>query len=315
MLHICNTFVTIPYLFYTGDWKNISDFTYFFRNVTMSVTLQNHMRKEKCLETRISMAKQLPGVYVITKKDGSESYRASITFRGKHISLGSYPSPRAAHEAYLQAGRLLENPSLSLTDYATPSPLSFEKWVCLLNFRDNGLYIATPIYIRPKFFYYYFSPGVFFIFDMEDLFYYSSHKISVRGGHYFVADYGMQLNIMNRYGIRNYAVENVDYRFINGNSRDFRYENIEIINRYFGVRKIIRNKKECYQVKIHVKGSLIVGIYDTETEAAIAYNKAIDVLKKAGIDRQYTPNYLEHVSPAVYADIYSAIQISPKLIP
>ena len=51
-----------------------------------------------------------------------------------------------------------------------------------------------------------------------------------RGNHYFVADYGLQVNILNRYGIRNYSVRNRDYRFINGDETDFRRQNIEIIN-------------------------------------------------------------------------------------
>ena len=53
-----------------------------------------------------------------------------------------------------------------------------------------------------------------------------------RGGHLFVADYGMQVNIASRYGIKNFAVENRDYRFVNGNDHDFRYANIEILNTY-----------------------------------------------------------------------------------
>lgn len=35
-----------------------------------------------------------------------------------------------------------------------------------------------------------------------------------RGGHLFVADYGMQVNILNRYGIKNYAVKDKDYIFV-----------------------------------------------------------------------------------------------------
>lgn len=89
-----------------------------------------------------------------------------------------------------------------------------------------------------------------------------------------------------------------------------RYENIEIINRYNGVNRINEGNKTRYQVKIHVKGNVTVGTYDTETEAAIAYNKAIDLLKKAGVDKAYTPNYLEGISPAAYADLYSSIKIS-----
>ena len=32
----------------------------------------------------------LPGVYETTLKDGTPSFRASITYRKKHISLGSF---------------------------------------------------------------------------------------------------------------------------------------------------------------------------------------------------------------------------------
>ncbi len=213
------------------------------------------------------MKQRFPGVYMAKHKDDSIYYRASLTYRNKHISLGSFDNAACAHEAYLLAGLLLSDASVSLNSYQNDSVLPFSKWVSLLNFRDNGIYFATPIYIRPKFFYYYFSPSDFFIFDTEDLFYYSSRKISRRGGHYFVADYGMQVNIMSRYGIKNYAVEGKDYRFINGNNQDMRYENIEIINRYNGVNAIEDNGKTRYQVRIHVKGNIHVGIYDTETEA------------------------------------------------
>ena len=256
------------------------------------------------------MEQQFPGVYTAKRKDNSIYYRASLTYRNKHISLGSFDSAEDAHQAYLLAGSLLSDLSISLNFYQTDSPLSFAKWVSLLNYRDNGIYFSTPIYIRPKFFYYYFSPSEFFIFDTEDLFYYSSRKISRRGGHYFVADYGMQVNIMSRYGIKNYAVEGRDYRFLNGNNQDLRYENIEIINRYNGVNVIDDKGKKRYQVKIHVKGNINVGTYDTETEAAIAYNKAVDILKKAGITKDYTPNYMEGMSPAAYADLYSSIKVS-----
>lgn len=138
-------------------------------------------------------------------------------------------------------------------------------------------------------------------------------KISHRGGHYFVADYGMQVNIMSRYGIKNYAVEGRDYRFINGNNQDLRYENIEVINRYNGVTAVTRDGTTYYQVKIHVNGNRNVGCYRSETEAAIAYNKAIDLLKKAGVDRAYTPNYMEGMSPLAYADLYNTVKISPGI--
>ncbi|MDE6747641.1 MAG: hypothetical protein K2K21_01060 [Lachnospiraceae bacterium] len=259
------------------------------------------------------MTRSLPGVYTAKRKDGTTYYRSSVTYRAKHISLGSYDTPDEAHCAYLQANDIINDKSVSISDYRTDCILLFEKWVSLINFRDNNIYISNPIYIRPYFFYYYFSPSLFFIFDKDDLFYYSSRKISCRGGHYFVADYGMQVNIMNRYGIKNYAVLNKDYRFINGNIHDFRYENIEIFNTYNGVSSFYKENKMYYKTKIHIKGNYTVGIYDTDIEAAIAYNKAIDILKKAGVKKAYTPNYMEDISPSVYADLYSTVKVSPKI--
>lgn len=255
----------------------------------------------------------LPGVYQTKRKDGTVSFRSSITYRSKHISLGSFDTKEAAHQAYTEASQALNNADLSLTDYDETHHIPFEKWVSLLNFRDNGIYIATPIYIRIRYFEYYLSPETALKFDLDDLFYYSSHKIMQRGKRLFVAEYGMQTGIASRYGIKNYAVEGRDYRFVNGDSHDYRYENIEIMNRYHGVSRVIRRGKPFYRAKIHVNGDFIIGYYETETEAAIAYNKAVDLLKKAGVTKQYVPNYMESVSPARYADLYHSITISRKL--
>ena len=171
-----------------------------------------------------------------------------------------------------------------------------------------------PIYIRIKYFDYYYAPDIVLKFDLDDLFYYSSHKIMKRGDRFFVADYGMQTGIASRYGIKSYAVCGRDYRFVNGDSLDFRYENIEIKNRFHGVKQLIGRKTGSYQAKIHVNGYFVIGYYNTETEAAIAYNKAIDILKKAGVKKQYVPNYLESISPALYADLYNTISISKTIL-
>lgn len=254
------------------------------------------------------------GVFSAVKKSGEVYYRASLTFRRKHISLGSFSSPLEAHSAYLEGSRLLADITVSLTNYRDSSPLSFEKWVCLLNFRDNGIYFGNPIYMGQRLFYYYLSPSHILKFDLDDLFYYSSHKIMRRGNHYFVADYGMQVNICSRYGIKNYAVPGVDFSFINDDPTDFRRENLEIRNIYHGVRcEKQKNGQYLYTVRIHVKGNYIVGKYATETEAAIAYNKAIDCLKKKGLSKKYTPNYIDGISPSKYAEIYTSLKISPKI--
>jgi len=255
------------------------------------------------------------GVFPAVKKNGEVYFRASLTHQRKHVSLGSFSTAPLAHKAYLEGQRLLKSPDIEIASYTSTSPLPFEKWVCLINFRDNGIYFGTPIYMGQRLFYYYLSPSHILKFDMDDLFYYSSHKIMRRGGHFFVADYGMQVNLPTRYGIKNYAVEGVDYRFINGDTLDFRRENLEILNTYHGIRRIDKkNGQSEYTVRIHIKGNYIVGHYPTELEAAIAYNKAIDVLRKNGVTKNYTPNYIEGLSPRKYAEIYSLVPISEKIL-
>lgn len=259
----------------------------------------------------------ISGVYPGTKKDGTVYFRASITYRRKHVSLGSYDTARKAHEAYREACELLSDPSKKLVSYhaddSSPNILPFEKWVILLNFRDNGLYIGKPIYLGQKMMSYYLSPVKVLKFDLDDLFYYSSHKIMCRGNHFFVADYGMQVNIINRYGIKNYAVEGRDYIFINGDSLDFRRINLKILNTYHGVSE--KKSGQClYTARIHIHGNYVIGHYPTPLEAAIAYNKAIDILQKNGVTKNFQANYIDAVSPKKYAEIYSALKISSKIM-
>jgi hypothetical protein len=256
----------------------------------------------------------LPGVYHATKKDGTEYYRSSITYKNKHISLGSFCSEKDASSAYRYARQLLQDRTLSLESYDCHSALpSFAKWVTLLNFRDNGMYIKTPIYLKKNFFLYYFGPDDYLTFDIDDLFYYSTHSISRRGGHLFVADYGMQVNILSRYGIRNYAVAGRDYHFINGDNKDFRYENIEIVNRFHGVFSLERDSAPRYEARIHANGDWIIGRYNTETEAAVAYNKAASVLITKGYHKEYPVNYIEELSAGEYRRIYKNITISSRI--
>ena len=255
----------------------------------------------------------MPGVYVITKKDGTKSFRASLTKKGRHISLGSFSSEKAAHKAYLQALTCLLDPSLTPDTYPAKAALPFTKAVSLFNLRDNGIYFGAPILLGKRDFLYYLSREDVYRFDLEDLFYYASHRIMRRGGRLFVADYGSQIGVMSRFGIKSFAVAGRDYIFRNGDDHDLRYENIEIINRYHGVLRFDERGFQCYRTVIHIRGNYIVGVYDSEKEAAIAYNKAVDTLKRHGIDRAYEQNYLEDVGPAEYAEIYSKVKLSPKI--
>ena len=255
------------------------------------------------------------GVYSATKKDGTVYFRSSLTYRQKHISLGSFDTETEAHGCYKEADELLHS-TLSVEEYEHyhGKHLSFEKWVCLVNFRDNGIYFKTPIYLKPKYFIYYYDADTIYKFDVDDLFFYSTHKITKRGGHLFVADYGMQLNIMTRYGIKNYAVEGRDYLFVNGDCTDFRYKNIKIINRYNGVSLEKKAGRELYIAKIHINGDYLIGRYSSEQEAAIAYNKAGFLLKEAGILKSYQHNYIDGISPSEYTSLYTSVKISKKIL-
>ena len=64
------------------------------------------------------------------------------------------------------------------------------------------MYIPTPIYLRKNYFSYYLSIHRELKFDIDDLFYYSSHRILTRQGHLYVNHYGMQLTLLGRYGIK-----------------------------------------------------------------------------------------------------------------
>ena len=135
-----------------------------------------------------------------------------------------------------------------------------------------------------------------------------------KDGYYFISDYGMQINILTRYGIRNYAIVEKDYLFINGDPFDFRYENIQIIQQYYGVEKVIFRGTERYLAKIHVNGYYQIGRYQTPLDAAIAYNKAIDILHKKGYQKNYSINYISTLSNAEYANRYYELPISKKIL-
>lgn len=257
----------------------------------------------------------LPGVYLAYKKNGTPYFRSNITFQNKHISLGSYNSEQQAHLAYLEADDILHTTNITLdTIHNSHGTLLFEKKICLLNFRDNRIYFKNPIYLKNNYFLYFLSPQLELKFDVDDLFYYSSHKIMKRNGHLFVSDYGMQVNILSRYGIKNFSTPGKDYLFINGDSSDFRYSNIKVINKYYGVSKTIRKNQTVFKSQINIVGSHILGFYDTEELAAIAYNKAIDTAKKYGVTKNYTSNYILELSPREYADFYTKVEISPKFL-
>lgn len=256
---------------------------------------------------------KLPGVYEAVKKNGEIYYRASITYKEKHISLGSSSTAKEANLAYETAVDILRTYRYEIDDYKPEFHLSFDKWVILINLRDNGIYFRNPIYLKKNYFIYYINRKFLLKFDVDDLFYYANHRIIQRGGYLYVSDYGMQTNLLTRYGIKNFAVPGRDYIFVNGDSSDYRYGNIEVINRYYGVQKSIQRGKPIYTTKIHINGDYIIGRYSTENEAAIAYNKAARILRDRGVAKNYPENYINDIGEIEYARIYNHVRISKRI--
>ena len=255
-----------------------------------------------------------PGVYMATKKDGSIYYRGNITYKGKHISIGSYNTENKCALAYEEAWKILSDKSINILNCPNFAKLlPFEKCVTLINFRDNNIYIKTPIYLHKNYFIYYLNKTSALKFDNDDLFYYSSHKIQTRGNHMFVSDYGMQYNILGRYGIKPYSIKGKDYLFANGDDNDYRYSNIIIVNKYHGVYKEEKKGKIIYTAKIHINGDFIVGRYKDEAIAAIAYNKAVDLCHSRGMTKSFPTNFIAEYSPRQYADVYTETKISSHL--
>ena len=253
------------------------------------------------------------GVYTSKKKDGTTTYRVSITYRRKHISLGTYYDFDVATQVYKDGRLVIDTPSITMEDYNESFTIPHVKFVCLLNFRDNGLYISTPIYLRKQYFEYYLSSDCILKFDRDDLFFYASHKIQQRGGYLFVCDYGSQYKILGRYGIRPFAVYGRDYIMANGDKNDYRYSNIKIINQFNGVAVSSEKGNKLYKVSIHINGNYQVGTYATEEEAATAYNKAVDTLHANGFKKAYIKNYLSVLSKSDYKKLYDSVKISKKL--
>ncbi len=274
------------------------------------------------------------GVFEIKNKAGASVYRASVTYKGRHISLGSFEHESAAAGAYAFAKEILYG-SMTLFSYIdlyksyenkAPDPakeksnqtdnqsfLPFTKAVTLLNFRDRGVYIKNPIYLEKSYFLYFYSVDTVFTFDTDDLFYYSKHAVQMRGGHIFTEQYGSQINIMSRYGIKPFQVRGRDYVFANGDPYDMRYSNIKIINNYRGVTSVAKNGITTYVTKIHINGDIIVGRYRDETEAAVAYNKAAMILNERGVKINFVTNYIDTLSDIEYISLLNRVRVADTI--
>lgn len=238
-------------------------------------------------------------------------YKTYFLFNSIKIYLGTFSLLAEAHDALKEADAIMSLPKGDLSFSAMH--LDYKKIVCLCNLRDNHNYIKNPIYLYPSYFTYYLSKDCILTFDLKDLFYFSTYKIYKRGNYLYTQDSISQQNILSRYGIPNHSVLNKDYLFKNGDIYDFRQNNIEIINNYKGVTKKEKDTKILYIAHIYLKTDIIIGHYHSEVEAAIAYNKALDILNKEKLIKDCTYNTIPYLTKSEYDTIYNKITISPRL--
>ncbi|ONI38134.1 hypothetical protein AN639_05805 [Candidatus Epulonipiscium fishelsonii] len=191
--------------------------------------------------------------------------------------------------------------------------LSFNKVVILINLRDNGTYFKNPIYTHKNYFSYYISPDIELLFDLIHLFFFATYKIYKRGNLFYTQQTFTQSSILNRLGIIPSSRANIDYKFKNDNPFDFRSHNLEILKRYYGVSRIEKDEKILYQTRISKPNTIIIGVFESEVEAAIAYNKAVDYLKSIGKQYKLNSNIIIYITKQEYENIYSKIELPFKL--
>ncbi len=245
-------------------------------------------------------------------KHNKVQFKVYFLYHTHKIYLGSFPSLEAAEDILKEAEQTMMLPS-GPPDFSGTT-LNYKKLVCLCNLRDNHTYIKNPIYLFPTYFSYYLSKDIILLFDLKDLFFFSTYKIYKRGNYLYTQDHISQQNILSRFHIQNHSVLGKDYYFKNNNCYDFRRENLIIINPYKGVSKKEKGSSTLYITSIYTTKNVILGHYHSEVEAAIAYNKAIDLLKAHGIEKDYVPNSIPFLTKNEYEEIYNRLSISPTLL-
>lgn len=244
-------------------------------------------------------------------KNSITRYKVYFVYNSKKIYLGLFDTPLAANNALLEAQAIMDNP-VDIAQY-TCTYIDYKKFISLCNFRNHHVYIKNPICIYDSYFCYYLSKEIVFTFDIKDLLFFSTYKICKRGHYVYTQDSVTQQSILSRFGIHPHSVCGVDYKFRNGNLYDFRRENLEIVNAYKGVTHKIKNDESIYITKIFINQNVVIGHYLSQLEAAIAYNKAIDILFENGNGRDYIKNTIPYLTRSEYNQIYDKLDISPRI--
>ena len=81
----------------------------------------------------------------------------------------------------------------------------------------------------------------------------------------------------------------------------------------YGMRHIVKGITK-YRTMIHINGNYLVGTYSSEEKAAVAYNKAVDLAKAAGIKKDFPENYVDTLPPKEYAEVYTKVKLSERYL-
>ncbi|MGL4738283.1 MAG: hypothetical protein ACRCW2_12610 [Cellulosilyticaceae bacterium] len=252
----------------------------------------------------------MPYIYPITKHNRTQ-YTVYYLYKSKKIYIGIFVSELQAQKAYDYCHHILDH-TLTLEDFI-PGIIDFKKWISLINLRDHGVWINQPIYLYETFFKYFLEEKIVLTFDLKDLFFFSTSKISKRGNYLFTTNRHSQSSILTRFGLPPKSTYGKDYEFANGDRYDFRRTNLIIHTHYQGVSCKRSTNKCLYTTRIYHHKPIVVGHYESEVTAAIAYNKAIDTLMTMGVSREYTPNTIPYLTHSEYQAIYEGIRLTPRL--
>ena len=242
-----------------------------------------------------------------------ECYRVYYLYKTKKIYIGLYNTYEEALWAYEFVEKLFTS-DLSLNEYSNSCPIPFEKFVACINFRVTHMYFKTPIYVYTDHFKYYLTPDLWLTFDLKDLLYFSTKRIHKRGDYLYTYIGDHQENILKRFGFNRPMTYLKDYTFLNGNRYDFRRKNIQVINHYYGVSLETKYNKPTYVTRITLnKGTLVVGHYTSDMLAAIAYNKAVDLVTASLKEHNYPKNTFPFLTRQEYENLYLSLPISKRL--
>lgn len=244
-------------------------------------------------------------------KSGTTFYRVYYFYKSKKIYVGLYETVEKAQKAYDYVDFILKH-DVFVSDYED-GLISFSKFIVFINFRNSGMYISTPIFIYDNYFNYYVSKELFIILDLRDLLFFSTYKIFKRGNYLYTTIGYRQESILNRFGILPNSVLGKDYYFKNDNRYDLRRDNLVVVTHYTGVHLETKFNKPTYVTRIFTDRYIVVGHYESELLAAIAYNKALNLSISLGFNQHATSNNIPYLTKSEYQALYDRLTISPRI--